>query len=128
MMTAKEPLFWVQNEPMVMIWHPGEEDPYLARHLADPIRVVMGFWDHLGIPIVDRAEAAGLFPGEYIALNRMLYESKEGIISYCRKFGMPASASVKLKKPFQCKGCRGLISHLPCIQCWDGPDDDPYVK
>lgn len=126
-MKAKMPLFWVQNQPVDSIWQPGVEDPYLSRHLADPVRVLMGFWHHEYLPIADRAAAAGLFPGEYIALNRMLYTSDEGAVVYCRTWGLPASASVELKKPFRCKGCCGLIDHLPCIQCWSGPDDDPYV-
>ena len=125
--TMTDPLFWVKNQPVDSIWNPGVEDPYLARHLAEPVRVLIGFWRHPYIQIADRSDAAGVFPGEYIALNRMLYGSDEGIIVYCRKFGLPPSASVELKKPFQCQVCRGVIDHLPCIQCWNGPDDDPYV-
>ena len=123
-----EPLFWVKNEPADMVWKPGVEDPYLARHLAEPVRVLIGFWRHPYIQIADRSDAAGLFPGEYIALNRMLYTSDEGIIKFCRLWGLPASASVKLKTPFLCEKCFRHVNHLPCIQCYDGQDDDPYVE
>lgn len=127
MKTAKEPLFWVQNEPVDSIWQPGEERPYLARHLLDPIRVVMGFWAHQGVSVAEMAAAAGLFPGEYIALNRMLLASEQGVILFCKQWGLPASASVKLKTSFRCKCCLGKLSHLPCIRCWNSSDDDPCV-
>ena len=125
-MTAKEPLFWVQNEPVYTFWRQGEEDPHLVRHLAEPVRILVGFWRHQEVPIIERSEAAGLFPGEYIALNRMLYTSQEGIIKVLRKFGLPASASVKLNKSFRCAKCFRYIDHLPCVQCWEGHDDDPH--
>lgn len=124
---AERPIFWVNNTAVTSIWEPLDTAPYLVRHLQEPIRIVMGFWCHSYVPISDRAEMAGLLPGEYIAINRMLYESEVGAVLFCRRFELPGSASVDLKRPFRCKGCGGLIRRLPCIQCWNGPDDDPHV-
>jgi len=123
----KKPTLWVQNEPVYDIWSPWETSPYLARHLIDPIRAVMGFWAQPHVAIADRAEMSGLLAGEYIAVNRMLYTLDVVAVKFCIKHQLPASASVPLKFPFRCKGCGSRLSSLPCIQCWSGPDDDPHV-
>lgn len=119
--------FYVKGKLRRSPWIPGQSNPYLARHLVDPIRAVMGFWGYGGVPISFAAETCGLLPGEFIALNRMLLESDIGAVRFCRRFGLPASASVELKRPFRCKGCGSSLISLPCIQCWNGPDDDPHV-
>lgn len=119
--------FWVNGKEQSSIWIPGNTGPYLARHLIEPIRACMGFWSHDGLPIEDKADMCGLLPGEFIALNRMLLGLDVGAIRFCKQYGLPPSASVRLKKSFRCKKCRGSIISLPCIQCWGGPDDDPHV-
>ena len=120
-------LIWVKNAQIRSPWQAAILRPYLCRHLIDPIRAVMGFWEHPAIPIKDKAAMCGLYAGEFIALNRMLYGSNLGAVRFCLRFELPASASVELKKPFRCAGCGGMIKSLPCVQCWDGPDDDPHV-
>ena len=106
---------WVMNKPIYSIWSPGESRPYLARHLIDPVRVVIGFWAMPGVPIRNKAEAAGLLAGEFIALNRMLLAVDNDAVEFCRRNQLPASASVSLKKPLRCNGCGALLRSLPCI-------------
>jgi hypothetical protein len=120
-------VFWVDGKQQISLWIPGNASPYLSRHLIDPVRACIGFWAHDLIPIEDKAEMSGLLPGEFIAMNRMLLESDIGAVRFCKQYGLPPSASVRLRKAFRCKKCRGSIISLPCIQCWKGPDDDPHV-
>lgn len=119
--------FYVGGKKLHSFWEPGESSPYLARHLIEPVRATMGFWGHSGIPVILAAECCGLLPGEFIALNRMLFQSDVSAVRFCRQFGLPASASVELKRPLRCRTCGSSLISLPCIMCWNGPDDDPHV-
>jgi len=119
--------YWVCNEKVFSIWMPGEESPYLSRHLAEPVRRVLGFIAHPNLSIRGKADCCGLIPGEFIALNRMLYASDIATVRRCLQFGLPPSASVELCEPVRCFKCGSRIERLPCVGCWDGSDDDPYV-
>ena len=118
---------WVRGKLVPSFWLPGVSNPYLARHLIIPARGVMGFWSIDGVPIKQKAELTGLSAGEFIRLNRMLWESPTAAIHFCRTYGLPASASVKLEGRFFCPSCKRWIVSLPCIRCWRGKDDDPDV-
>lgn len=119
--------YWVGGERHDSLWLPGISKPYLCRHLHDPVRAVIGFWSTDTVSVADRSAMSGLLPGEFIALNRLLVSSDNVAVHFAKRFGLPASASVTLLRPFRCKGCGGTIIRLPCIQCWKGPDDDPHL-
>jgi len=122
-------MYYANKKKYKSIWMGGSSSkPYLARHLTDPVRAVLAFWDYDAVPIEVKAEAAGLLPGEFLGINRMLLRSDEPAVLFCKLHGIPGSASVKLSKPFRCNGCRALLTTLPCIFCWNGPDDDPHVQ
>lgn len=123
---SSKPIY-VNGKKVKSLWIPGNSRPYLSRHLIEPARACMGFWRQDNIPLEEKAIMSGLLPGEFIAMNRMLLRSEIGAVEFCRIYGVPPSASVKLKKPLRCNSCRALIISLPCIQCCDGPDDDPHV-
>ncbi len=121
-------MFYAGGKEYSSIWLGGQSaNPYLIRHLCEPVRAVIAFWDYNDVSVEKKAECCGMTPGEFIGLNRMLLNSDEDAILFARMHGIPASASVKLDKPFRCNGCRALLKTLPCIQCWNGKDDDPHV-
>jgi hypothetical protein len=121
-------MFYAGGKKHKKIWAGGHSgNPYLVRHLVDPVRAVLAFWDYNDISVEEKAAMCGLTPGEFIGLNRLLSKDKTAAVEFCKVHGIPASASVKLCKPFRCNGCRARLNTLPCIQCWNGPDDDPHV-
>lgn len=118
---------WVGGKRVKTLWLPGVNNPYLSRHIIPAARAVMGFWSFDGVPVARKADLSGLSAGEFIALNRMLWQSEIAAVHFCRTYGLPASASVKLEGRFFCPRCTRWIISLPCIRCWKGTDDDPDV-
>jgi len=120
--------YFLSGKPVKSIWISNVQNPYLARHLIIPARRVIGFWSYHSLAIRDKARVCGLSPGEFIGLNRMLWTCDNVAVSFCRRNGLPASASVSLMSRFNCPECHKPIVSLPCILCWCGEDDDPDVK
>lgn len=122
--------FYVDGKLLYSPWIKGWGYKFLARHLIDPVRVVLGLWGQNPhrISIKNKAAMAGINPGEYIALNRILYESDIAAVRFCKAYGLPASASVDLSgQTITCEGCQSTLGSLPCIYCWCGVEDDPTI-
>ncbi len=122
--------FYVQGEILYSPWIKGAGYKFLVRHLIEPVRVVLGLWDQSQqrIALSKKAAMAGLNPGEFIALNRILYESDIAAVKFCKAYGLPASASVYLSGyTMYCKTCNATLGSLPCVHCWSGIEDDPSV-
>lgn len=111
------------------VWIPGEMRPFLARQLRRELRIVMGLWSQPGIPVLKKAELSGCADaGEFLSLNRKLRHDRSftsiGAINHCLLHGLPRSAAVNVYGSVVCADCGARTEILPCMRCWDGPDDD----
>lgn len=115
------------------VWTPGEMRPFLARQLRREIRIVMGLWNQPGTSVLKKANMAGCADsGEFLSLNRKLRHDDSfisiGAIKHCLLHGLPRSAAVNLYGSIICANCKARTEILPCMRCWEGPDDDLHLE